>query len=355
MSTIKLKYQDVGGVIDVANWPADEFVIYPEGAREKSLVFCPNKPPQKFLLGRHPYLFKHSSHNFPEQYWVEILAYRLGALMGVAVPPAHVAFDSSNGRSGALIEWFLTYPDKPTKVGHIGKWVLKWFPRPSVRNLVEILYVPFPKGPVERYQPGGDVMQRVISDFDRKKGKQHNWEDTSAWCVVLKQHANLQDDWVPYWAKTFAFDALIGNTDRHQDNWGIVWRFQELHKFETRFAPVFDNGTSMGHEISNDRFPSFDNDRLERYVTRGTHHMKWKRRDSERMNHGAFLNRFCQKYPEARNWILTCLDLKFDVVEELIMELTKYNVPVPLTYQRAEFMVKLLRFRHKYLRAALQL
>jgi hypothetical protein len=56
-----------------------------------------------------------------------------------------------------------------------------------------------------------------------------------------------------FWAKALTFDALIGNTDRHQDNWGIIITRQteapnKIKKM--RISPVFDNGTSMGHEIS---------------------------------------------------------------------------------------------------------
>jgi hypothetical protein len=28
--------------------------------------------------------------------------------------------------------------------------------------------------------------------------------------------------WLELWVKMFTFDALIGNTDRHQNNWGII-------------------------------------------------------------------------------------------------------------------------------------
>ncbi len=70
-----------------------------------------------------------------------MLAYRLGSQMTVPLPPAFVAYDCNENQAAALIECFLL--------------------------------------PGERSTPGGDYCQRHIPDFDRKKGKQHNFETVS--------------------------------------------------------------------------------------------------------------------------------------------------------------------------------
>lgn len=130
--------------VDVSDWRRDEeFAEYPEGARDKTLLYCPSPPPFNFLKEKHRYLFKLSSTRYPEQFWVEILAYLIGVRMGVPVPPAFAAYDSKRNQSGALIEWFLN---------------------------------PIPFLGDEIYTPGGDYCQQYIPNFDRKKGKQHNFE-----------------------------------------------------------------------------------------------------------------------------------------------------------------------------------
>lgn len=347
-----MKSQKADEVVDIANWPVGEFV-YPEGAREKSLLYCPTSAPERFLITGHPYLFKYSSHNYPEQFWVEILTYRLGCMIGVPVPPAFVAYDSREERVGALIEWFLKYPSRPTRIGPFGRWLLKNFRGLISRIIVETMYyISSPEDAAERYVPGGDIMQRVIPGFDRKHGTQHNWEDARAWCKALEQHGGLIENWQSYWAKVFTFDALIGNTDRHQDNWGIIFHFnpREKAKVEVRFAPAFDNGTSMGHEIIDRKFSAFNDDnRIATYVQRGTHHMKWHRSNAKRLAHSKFLKRLCEEYPEMRKWMLECLQFDRDSLENMVFELTKYNVPVKLAEERAKFMVKLLLYRQQYL------
>jgi hypothetical protein len=37
------------------------------------------------------------------------------------------------------------------------------------------------------------------------------------------------------------FDALIGNTDRHHENWGLI--------NNERLSPLYDNGISLGWRI----------------------------------------------------------------------------------------------------------
>lgn len=102
MIAIKQKPSEV---IDISTWqPDSEFDPYPKGARAKNAVFSPAKGAPSFIVPDHRYLFKHSSHRYPEQFWIEIIAYFVGNLMDVPVPPAFVAYDSKTQQSGALIE-----------------------------------------------------------------------------------------------------------------------------------------------------------------------------------------------------------------------------------------------------------
>jgi HipA-like C-terminal domain len=308
--------------VDVAYWLRDEeFAEYPEGARDKTLLYCPTSSVNQFLRTGHRYLFKRSSPRYEEQFWVEIIAYRLGSQMGIPVPPAFVAYDSKKGQSGALIEWFLNQVDSFS---------------------------------YEAYIPGGDYCQQYIPNFDRKKGEQHNFETVAQIFTDLsKKHPSFNTDWKSYWAKALTFDALIGNTDRHQDNWGII---VNPTNDEMRISPVFDNGTSMGHEIFSNKFALYDDkSRLEKYVSKGWHHMKWKLNDTSPMEHLELLKKFAGKYPETHTVMLDCLkNINYEILKDILDNLTACNVPVRLTAERAAFMLKLLQFRHQRLLSELE-
>jgi hypothetical protein len=48
-----------------------------------------------------------------------------------------------------------------------------------------------------------------------------------------------------------ALDALIGNTDRHHENWGIVVRREGPDRVLS-LAPTYDHGSSLGRELSDE-------------------------------------------------------------------------------------------------------
>lgn len=48
-----------------------------------------------------------------------------------------------------------------------------------------------------------------------------------------------------------ALDALIGNTDRHHENWGVI-AFWEQGKVVFRLAPTFDHASSLGCHLRDD-------------------------------------------------------------------------------------------------------
>lgn len=308
-------------LILIDDWPIDE-TAYPEGSREKDAIFCPSNVEYDFLIPSHRYLFKRSFKRYPAQFWVEVAAYKIGCLMNVKVPPAYVAFNNKTGKVGALIEWFYGYP------GH----------------------------PPTRYFSGAVYMQLFIKNFDLKSGEQHNFITLKTISTALqKQGALLQHDWLEHWVKVFTFDAIIGNTDRHQENWGLIWWLKEDKLHKTSFSPAFDNGTSMGHEIIEDNFSKFDNlNYLRRYVERGTHHMKWSRSDDKKCGHVEMLLRIVENDPTKRDIILSCLNFGPDDLNLLFSELTDYNTPDPLTRNRAEFIIRLVEFRKNLILSTLK-
>jgi hypothetical protein len=304
--------------INVTEWGAGEhFEPYPEGARDKTLVYSPLLPSQNFIKPNYPYLFKLSRARCPEQFWVEIFAYELGNYMNISVPPTFVAYNEEKNQTAALIEWFYSSS--------------------------------------ELYRRGGDYLTRIIPNFDRETGKQHNFQTI----IYLFQQGLFADyiNWKVSWTQILLFDALIGNTDRHQDNWGIIIKRGHRDKSslgvieEIRLSPAFDNGTSMGYELPAEKFKIFNEEKsLESYVNRGTHQLRWKLDDIKKSGHSEMLLMLVDSYPETRQIMLQCLEnVNYQIFENILHELTKLDVPIKLTPERAAFMLKLINFRHQRL------
>ena len=321
MSDIKSVLCDKPIVID--DWRKDDTYegVYPKGARDKSAYFSPETVEESCLKGNFRYLFKLSRSWCPWQFWGEIVAYRLGLIIGVEVPPAHIGLSSnySQGKTtcGALIEWF--YDDKK-----------------------------------DIYAEGGQFMVQMVKDYDRQKGTQHNFLAIAK----LRGVPSFRE----HWAGVFTLDCLTGNTDRHQDNWGLVVkgvRQQPMIKVTPCFSPAFDNGTALGYEIIEENIEKYLNEaRLEKYLTdprHARHHMKWSLDKNETLNFYEFMQKFVLEFPDTMPIIVKHLDFNRSQVEEIMSPLVTAvsDSAYSLSQKRLHFIMELIFRRKELLEKAL--
>ncbi len=247
----KISFNNIPVIIDT--WQRDDTYegVYPSGSRVKDSYFSPLVAENKHLKSNWRYLFKLSRTKFPWQFWCEIIAYRLGCIIGVKVPPAHIGlsrnYKKDSETHAALIEWF--YDDKK-----------------------------------EGYIPGGLMMESKIKNFDRRKGDKHNFK-------TIRELSEDNEEIVKYWANILTFDTLIGNLDRHQDNWGFIVR-RTLNKIKEEdgliitASPAFDNGTALGYEILEQNIDRYKGEQLQHYLMhkKAKHHIKWSLDENEQLN-----------------------------------------------------------------------
>ncbi len=318
--------------IDIKDWIFDDrFSPYPEGAREKLAFFPPENLNLKFIRPDRRYLFKYPPEWAPDQFWAEIIAYHIGVSLGVKVPPAYAAYNSNTKECAALIEWF--YRD----------------------NTVT-------------YFQGGNLFEKLVDkDFDHKRGKKHNFADIYNIHKRLEEECFLSRHWLNRWASVFLFDALIGNIDRHQNNWGVIFRFRL--KINNKFkdtaeqvtaeqSPSFDNGTSLGFERLAQELKNWNDDKIFRYISKGTHHARMRMGD-DKLSHIAFIRELMSLYPVSRYLNSTINRFSIENFRKKIELLQKIELPVPLSKDRSDFVVKLTNYRliklkeviHEYHRA----
>lgn len=244
---------------------------------------------------------------------MEVAAYRVGIVMGVPVPPAFVSFDNVSVTEGALIEWFYAYP-----------------------------------GTSSRYIDGGNFMKRLLPLYDIDKGTQHNFRTITALMKACRDLGLASETWIEHWAKVFTFDSIIGNTDRHHDNWGVILNTESGGIVKAALSPAFDNGTSLGYEILDANIANFTDERLKQYIRRGTHHAKWTIYDSKDQ-HFDLVVKYIEKYPGSKEIVLNCLDFDYNALSELMWELTEFKTRVALLPIRVEFMLRLISCRKEML------
>lgn len=305
-------------VIDVIDWTLDElFANYPEGARSKYAYFPPAECGFDFIRPTRRYMFKKSAKRYPDQFWGEVVAYHVGTMLGVTVPPAYAAFKSDDNSCGALIEWF--YEDG-----------------------------------LARFVPGGSYMQRLKPDYDRKKGRDHNFKSVQTIGRVFSQNKISVENIDAFWSKAFLFDALIGNTDRHQDNWGYLFVNAMDGDEQAQLAPLFDNGTSLGHERFTELIKSWSEKDYDDYIQKGRHHMKWTQTDANRCGHFDMLINIAASVPAVVPTLKAMIaDFSIEEIADNLAKLQQLNIPIPLSADRAQFYLRLLALRKQKIEMSL--
>lgn len=298
------------GLIDVANWEPDaEFGVFPQGARAKDAAFSPGDPLDPVLVPNKRYLFKHSKRSYPDQFWGEIIAYRIGCLMGLEVPPAFVAWNSSTNISAALIEWFYVDGEEVSALA-------------------------------------GDLLQKIQPDFEREKGSNHNLRQVIPLLRAFVQTNLMKNYWRQWWTDALLFDALIGNTDRHQDNWGFLFRTHKNGGLQVRFMPLFDNGTSLGHERFVEKVTNWKTEEYQRYIRKGTHHISWSLEEPRIKGHRELLARALVEWPETRSLAQARLaEITETSLLDALSDLMHIRAPVCLSQARFDFILRLLNHR----------
>ena len=65
--------------------------------------------------------------------------------------------------------------------------------------------------------------------------------------------------------KVIVFDCLIGNTDRHHSNWGVIpyiEKIDEIKYLRLRLCPLYDNGSSLCAYEDNNNLEMFFKDKM---------------------------------------------------------------------------------------------
>jgi hypothetical protein len=324
---------DFDKIICIDGWQPDdssyEKGYYPEGAREKAVYFSPDEVGDLPLKPKWRYLFKKSRSWAPWQFWMEIMAYRIGQVMDVPVPPAYVGLSNQEkpGQQvyGALIEWFYSQD--------------------------------------ERYVEGARLISPMIPGYDDKTGSQHNLQtllDIPAFKDVPDPEGNRRI-LVDHWAGVLTFDTVIGNVDRHPVNWGVT-RPAEAKEgvMSVGLSPAFDNGTAMSWEQPEKNFAKFDDEgHCRRYLTKPSkarHHMRWSLADRSDMNFFDFMRRFAREFPQTRDSIMRRLQFSEADLRARLSGLPSMPVSEEwrLTPRRLDFTLSLIMRRAEMLKAALE-
>ncbi|MBY0285229.1 MAG: HipA domain-containing protein [Sphingomonas sp.] len=293
--------------IDISLWREDEeFGIHPYGSKAKRTLICPDAPDNPLLIAGHRYLYKQAESWKAQQMWSEAVAYQIGAAAGLPVPPCFVASNAADGTTGALIEFFYGYPgqDRADRLAH-----------------------------------GADILQGAgLMDGS---GQPHFLRVNLQHCEDVGIAG--ASDW---WARVIGFDALIGNTDRHSQNWGLLVDQEGAG----RMAPMFDNGTSLAYQIKDVAIAAgIDADAYARFVRKGRHSCRWAGDDLTAYDHIGLAGRFLEARPGTAPAMRAAVAIGDGELEGFLHVCSAIDIEPRFTAGRADMVGRLVRMRRDLL------
>ena len=103
---------------------------------------------------------------------------------------------------------------------------------------------------------GNQILERHLEDYDtslrRFEQSQHTLENI--WKSLERVFEDPEGTGVAKarFADFLVLDSVVGNTDRHNENWGIARRYDQ-GKWIGYLARSFDHASSLGRELSDER------------------------------------------------------------------------------------------------------
>ena len=109
---------------------------------------------------------------------------------------------------------------------------------------------------------GNELLAGTIGGYDKEKMRgqsDYNFENIVTALETCFPGDRLREVAASRIVGYLVFDALVGNTDRHHENWGITMYLRKQPEEEAdlvygiKIAPTFDHGSSLGRELLEER------------------------------------------------------------------------------------------------------
>ena len=241
-----------------------------------------SKPKFWFRLpnDKQPWLFKYTRDNTGED-WSEKIASELARFL--KIPAAQVELATFMGKRGCASRSFVE-----TKKGY------------------ELIH-------------GSEVLAGRITDYEKSKqwGQSDHCIKNIITAVEMVFPQRKRSEQLRMLAGYIVLDALICNTDRHHDNWGLL-RWISRGKTMHSIAPSFDHASSLGRELRDEKRKRIllESNGIERYVLRARGGIYWNATDTDRDNPLLLARKAAKSFPKYFSHCL--LNLKHMREEEMI-------------------------------------
>ena len=148
---------------------------------------------------------------------------------------------------------------------------------------------------------GNQILARTLQSYDPKQ-KYHHSSHTLAniWKAMDRvfEKPEAAERAKRRLAEYLVLDAVIGNVDRHHENWGIL-RWRKDDHWAGFIAPTFDHASSLGRELKDTRRDlKLAENGIGAYVEKGRGKICWSEDDQYGPSPLELVRRASRQYPE---------------------------------------------------------
>jgi len=119
---------------------------------------------------------------------------------------------------------------------------------------------------------GNEIIGGRVMGYDpqkRRRTSDHTFERIHAAILQTCSQDSCKSDLIQF-GGYIVLDALIANTDRHHENWGLLRPIRETAGTVHTLAPSFDHASSLGREMRDERRELIlRENRLDKYILGG--------------------------------------------------------------------------------------
>jgi hypothetical protein len=337
---------------DISGWHKN--VHYSTGGtRSKYIALHPETNEEYFFKGSKETPLREI--RYPTEFWSEIISSKIGQFLGFPMLDYNIAYDSKHKQ----------------KIGCLSKsMVLN-----SKNKLTE--GVAYLTGFNSKYIPS-----------------QHKKDYTFQFICNALENFYLEN-YVENIIEIIVFDSVIGNSDRHQENWGVLSTYEQdenivkeqistafdkiknkikrlsnnnskeeakiqvninpkyiSYLYNHQFAPIYDSGCCLGREHTDEKVLKMLNDSqmIEAYIRKGESEIHWEGNLNKR-KHFELIELLLENYPtETKKYIARVKENYNSESIKVIIENTDINVPkdlinFKLSETRKQLMYKLVTLR----------
>lgn len=346
---------------DITDW---DILIYQStgGTRSKNIAIHPKTNDQYFFKGSKE--IANGEIRYPQEFWSEIVASKIGQFLGFNMLDYNIAYNETNKQKiGCLSKSMVVHSDNKLTEG-----------------------VTYLTGFDSKYRP----------DVDDHK-KKYTFQFI---CLALESFS--LEKYIDNIVEVIVFDSIVGNSDRHQENWGIITNFKKakddidetlkqkgigfvtqlkgrmerllnktlVDKYENNrkigksdliiqsgiapneFAPIYDSGCCLGRENLDEKIHKMLNDKqmVDAYIRKGVSEIHWNGEDKKK-NHFELIDHVKTKHQAKVLSIIQSVKEKFNadnlkfIIDNVDLKLPENLKQFKLEEHRKELMFKLITLR----------